>query len=281
MVRRTAPSLLLGTLVAGAGLAAWLGVSMSPAPLANSAGQFLSHLASTTIRAGSAQVTVTSVSHSPVALQDDRSIGTGVVQFSTDSVRMVRIDHGHEIMSGSGTVPEVFTSHYDVVAGLIYLAIGPSTVGSKSVQWVSFPKAFRIDSPVEALASAAGFSWPGPPATETVRALGPARLGRIETARYLVTDLSECGTAASALPKTLVWVDRLGRLVQLRQVRSFSGRLATTTVTTVRLRNFGVPVNISPPASSRGTKQGTASVSVSNFGVGACHSGAWVAVGSG
>ncbi|MGH8995602.1 MAG: hypothetical protein ACRDYB_06180 [Acidimicrobiales bacterium] len=246
-MRRLFPSLLVGALLVGTGLVAWLGASMAPSD--STEGSLLTQVALATVRAGSARFTVTSVSRSPNTLQDDRSIGIGVVQFSADSARMVRIDHGHEILSGSGTVPLVDTTYLEVVHGRPYLYLEANAVGLHSALWISLPRSFDLKDPLRSLASVAGVSGLFSLSPASVKAVGSAQVGGVETQRYSIRLAPRCGVAANELPITSIWVDPLGRLVQLRQVVSLASprQLRTTTVTTLRLHDFGAPVTIKPP----------------------------------
>ena len=202
------------------------------------------------------------------------------MQFSTDSARMVRVDHGHEIVSGSGLVPEVVTSEFDIVHGRTYLAIGANGVGIHSALWLWLPKSFTAANPLLSLTSIAGvfpLSFPG--STASVVAAGPARVGGVETQRYSVRSAPVCGVTAGDIPKITIWVGPSGRLVQLREVQMISSppQSRTTTVTTLRLRDFGVPVSVSVPKSTRGIKQGVSAVSIGKVAK-TCRTGksAWV-----
>lgn len=115
----------------------------------------------------------------------------------------------------------------------------------------------------------------GPVTVTSVRDLGPTLVDGAATTRYLIQSVPRpiCPTRAGqpGLPteSAPIWVDGQGRLVEVRDSSSFSGKLPvaffkatpaladrpmgpTTTINTLRFSAFAERVRVTPPAAIEG-----------------------------
>lgn len=259
---RRAPSFALVGLVAVAtGIGAWLGVSSAPA--GGSAQAWVAQVLATTRAAGTVRFTyasATSMTTSSDSLIRSSNSGSGALDFADDAARATEIQGQH----GS-------SSSQIRLGRTVY--IGINIPGQPHDRWFDFGQPSHIDQGLLGLeftnASGALAGFYGPFHAVRVEDLGSAVVDGIPATGYRVISRPLCSSSRSGPPSdtagpTELWVDGVGRLVQVRSTSSVSvrpppigtpsghrdpgsagGRVTTTGV--IRFFGYGDPVTITAP----------------------------------
>jgi hypothetical protein len=257
-MRRLVPWALVG-LVAVAGLVGAL-VGVSNQPSTPTTQLKVSGVIAATRSAGTARFTYSSVAASRDPLLRSRSTGKGAVDFRTGSVTTVERSTSTGI-SQDGNAPsrqvtQTMLNSQIWVDHMFFTQFGV-TGQHFAIGWIKAKLPNGSSGLLGMLDEVApiGFldSELGVRGTE-VELLRSEVLGGEATTRYrvVVPTCSSARSPQSVLGSIDLWLDGEGRLVQVRDVlhttdavRSIAGR--STTVSTVRLFDFGAPVTISAP----------------------------------
>lgn len=272
-MRRLVPWALVGLIGLGAILGAALGAARSPGPPGPSPQQWIAGVVATTRAAGTAQLGSSIIVTSPDSALRSWANGAGVVDFATRSYRVRTTSHQTEWSSDSNGPlrPRTQTTTDGEIA------IGKAVYQNLSLpgfqdSWTKEPVPRNFGE--LGLASAGVFGavlspFSRPFTVVGVTALGPAQINDAPATRYVVTSqlAPDCPTAGPPQlrrDRTTVWVDGRGRLVQVRLLSFFNGKLPASllekdpaaaaqplgpmTITiTLRLSAFGAPVHIAAP----------------------------------
>jgi len=261
IVRRVVPWALL-SLVAVAGVVGAV-AGIANQPTVQSIQPKLSEIAAAVRATGTARFTNSSVATSRNPLLRSASIGSGAVDFRASSVTTTGQDTSTGI-SQDGTAPSQHAAQTMLndqiwVGRTVYTRLG-ITGQHFAIPWIkgqapsgSFGGLGVLDEvdPIGFLDNAMGIR------DTKVELIRSEVLGGVATMRYQVV-LPACSARPNArgprgvLGAIDLWLDREGRLVQVRDVRQTTettGSLAghSTITSTIRLLDFGVPVTISAP----------------------------------
>jgi hypothetical protein len=275
-VRRLLPFILLATLGAGTALGAVLGTVNGRAQA--SPAQWVVNVLAATAQAGSAQFSFSRISTSPNPALVSHLNGSGLIDFTLGDVRTTQVDHDVQFSSsgpqGSPSRATPFTNHTE--------SLGIGTTVYEVFGGIAGPARWNRLGIHRNPNSNLGLMWAGdadealgPLGTDQriigVQSLGSATVDGTPTTRYLVTSAPVCAaprvahaSSISEPRRTMLWLDRGGRLVQVRTTESdhirlsssnfpgepglakrMSGQVATTA--TLHFSAFGHPVHVSAP----------------------------------
>jgi hypothetical protein len=299
------PLVLVGLLGLGvvAGAAIGAAGSPSPGPARSSSptpAEWVAHLLATTAEAGSAHFAYTHVTTSPVPELRGSLSGSGVVDFGRGDVEVTEIDHQFEF-EGNGplaptrAVPVTSTSEQIDIGSTVYQRFPYGRLGNPSWMKLPFPRQAhgQLGLSTALNAAVALDALVGLDPVVGVRDDGPSEVDGVAATRYVVTTAppSTCTSSRATAPKvaqrpSAVWVDGLGRLVQVRSSEYDGGFPAaarhrlpalaqfptgpTVTTATLTFSAFGAPVQIAAPPP--GTLVQAGSSSGSSFAVASCSS---------
>jgi hypothetical protein len=302
-MRRLVPVVLVGLLGLGVFAGAAIGAAGSPPPgpargSSPTPAEWVAHLLATTAGAGTAHFAYTHVTTSPVPDLRGSLSGSGVVDFGRGDVEVTEVDHQIEF---EGTGPSAPTRAVPVTDTLEQIGIGPTVYqrvpygrpGNASWMKLPFPRQAhgQLGLSTALNAAVALDALGGLDPVVGVRDVGPSEVEGVAATEYVVTTAppTTCASARAAVPKmtqrpSTVWVDALGRLVQVRSSEydggfpaavlhrqpAFAGFPTGPTVTTATLTfsAFGAPVQIAAPPPS--TLVRTGSGTGSSFAVASC-----------
>ena len=278
VVGRYIPWALLALLSLGVAGFAALGQAESPGVTPTA---WVASVLSATNAAGSAHLrfstTTTSADFGP-----STTVGTGVVDFANGNYRVTSRYHQFEQESTNGGPPEPVVQNWMVqtiaIGQTVYRQFSfPSAFPSSPWTKANYPRdvhqAFGLDAGIGAENAVAGLALITPPAR--VSTLGPGEVDGLAATRYLVGSepVYVCGPHGGTifheqLGPTTVWIDSKGRLLQARlsqqSVSSFAPTsrrttgsspssilpvtaAPTTSTSTLRFSDFGVPVHVVAP----------------------------------
>jgi hypothetical protein len=235
-MRRGLPFVLVGLVAVATGIGAWLGVSSAPA--GGPAQAWVAQVLATTQAAGTVRFTYTSVTTSSHSLLQSSASGSGALDFADDAARATEIQ-GHNGLSSSQIR----------LGRTVYMGI--TVPGQPHDRWFDFGQPSHIDQGLLGLeftnASGALAGFYGPYHAVRVEDLGAAVVDGIPVTGYRVISGPICSSSRSGPPSdtagpTDLWVDGVGRLVQVRSTSSLS----------VRLPPVGTPSGHQPPGSDGG-----------------------------
>lgn len=267
----------LAALTAAVGIGAWLGSTWQSTPAAPAQSR-LQEIIDSTKQAGSAQVTYSSVSTGSNSLLVSTSSGSGVVDFASGDFRINSIQHSTDLSSENGQpehpVPDVSTNEEVKAGDHLYDSIAEFPGSPSTDQWIKPPT--LTESPPIVFGAFDGSDASGalqplslPYQRLAITANGQRVVEGDRTTLYQVTvfpkrcDISPLATRGSS--QVDLWVDSRMRLVQAADTiqtaipRPPSAATAQrshipaerlgerTTTSTLRLFDFGTPVQISVP----------------------------------
>jgi hypothetical protein len=295
-VRRLVPWSLLCLLAVGAAAGAALaGGRTSPE---STPSQWVAGVLASTQKARSAEFTYSHVTSSSNPDLRGSLSGHGLVDFSTGDVRVTEVDHDVTFTSTGRQPlhPESTTSTEDavVVGGTVYQAnpIPGFSFSTKyrKLPFSGLPRSQRGLS-LALNASVALDALQGPYAVASVTKLGPSVDHGVTTTQYEVSYAPLHVCAAHQAPQVLtqppsrLWLDRAGRLVQVRSAFSYTSPIAhgaklpaaladlpqgpVTTVATLTFTAFGRAVHIAAPPTNEILPMGSAT----SFGIAVARSG--------
>jgi hypothetical protein len=259
--RRTIPAGLLVLLVGGTGLAAWAGLAAAPAghPFT-----VVEQAEAATVRAGTADVHVSSVSVGNGTIFDSSSAGFGQVEFPAVSSQLYVVSHqvGTESSNGgpSHQVDQTLISRFIHTRSGTFQQLAPSPAPPGAL-WMKlgFPAstgpfaALQTEYLAGMLASLAHFA-----AIPPSRVTGLPVIGGVSTTEYqwvpavLTCSGTSLGTVRSA-DSYRVWIDAAGRIRQMQQTIRLVTRMTgqaigrLSTVDTLTFTSFGARVTITTP----------------------------------
>jgi hypothetical protein len=276
-MRRLVPWILVSLIALGTAAGAALGI-LAHGTSSQTPSQWVAAVLAATEKAGTARFSYTQVTSSSNADLRGSLSGSGTVNFATGDARVTEVDHEVSFSSTDNQplhpVHSTNTMKAIVVGGTVYQA-NPIAGFGFTDDYHAFPKLPRSQRRLSLAlnASVALDTLQGPNAVASVRALGPATVDGVATTQYEVTyaPLHLCPPHQSPVVVTQrpseVWVDRAGRLVQVRSTSYFSDRLPrgtklpaafsglprapTTTESTLTFSAFTIPVHVvAPPGSA-------------------------------
>jgi hypothetical protein len=257
-MRRVLPWALVGLVTVAGSVGALVGVAnQPPAPLTQPK---LSEVLSATRAAGTARFTYSSVATSRNPLLRTGTVGKGAVDFRTDSVttvdRSTSLSISHDGNAPSRQITQTMLNDQISINRTFYTQFG--IAGQHfAIGWIEAELPSGSSGLLSMLDEVApiGFldSELGVRGTKVERLRSEVLAGEDTTKyRVVVPTCSSVGSPRRVLGSIDLWLDDQGRLVQVRDVLhstdpvlSLAGR--STTVSTVRLFNFGAPVTISAP----------------------------------
>ncbi len=277
-MRRPLPWLLVGLVTVSGAIGAALGITGHAGSPGPAAAQWVADVVSATKAAGTARVQYTEVTTSANPDLRGSTAGSGVIDFSAQTVHVTEVEDQPEWSVGAGGV--IHPMHTKLREGTIgigttlYQSFAPVGVGYAAETGWSKQSVPRDEGDL-GLASASGgaalLALTGPLTVLTVRDLGRASVDGEATTRYLVRSEARlscprrAGEPAPPIQSTTLWIGGGMRLVQARQAEFDSGKIpaallrlspefavrpkgSTTMTFTVRFSAFGAPVHIVPPA---------------------------------
>ena len=284
-MRRLLPWVLIAVLALGTAAGAALGMAQRTS--IETPSQWVAALLATTQNAGTARFSYTQVTLSSSPDLRGSLSGQGTVDFGTGDAQVGEVDHDISFSSTNHQpfhpVHSTTTLKAIVIDGTVYQADPVPGIGFSSEYHVlPFPKTPRAQRWLSLAlnASVALDTLHGLNAVASIHNLGPATIDGTATTRYEVTyaPLHVCvphqPPAVLQQRPSQVWVDKAGRLVQVRSTSYFSDRLPrnvkiptafdgfphapTTTVATLTFSSFGLPVHVvAPPASAIAPESGS------------------------
>jgi hypothetical protein len=274
----------------GVAVGAAVGQVESPS---QSPAQWVAGVLSTTDAAGSAHLRFVSSTTSP-GFGPTTTVGSGVVNFTNGNYRVSSRYHEVAAQSTNGGPAQQVVENWAVetiaIGQTVYSQIDSGLFPFTHWTRAHFPRdvhqAFGLDAGIGAEDAMAGLTPIAPPAS--VREVGPGTVDGAAATRFLVTSkpVYICGLHGRTLLKTfvgptMVWIDDLGRLVQLRTAQRIGGSSApkspgaphiqstsggspesivpiqqaqTTIVTTLTFSDFGQPASIAAPEVVTGSR---------------------------